>query len=100
MDSIKIGPLRYKVRECEELKADDGRGMYAELDCPKSEIRLWAAITEDHRPVTLWHEALHAILIQAGMEKLSGNEQVISVLSHGIVQVLQDNPEMVKVGDG
>jgi hypothetical protein len=32
--------------------------------------------------------------MQAGMRKLAHNEQLMTILSFGVVQVLQDNPEM------
>ena len=43
--------------------------------------------------VTLWHEAIHAILHQhsTNLTEVGDEEQRIDMLAHGIYQILQDN---------
>jgi len=74
--------------------------LYGEIDYVACQIRICTEPSEEHRLPTYWHEALHAILTHATMHKQSGNEQLIAILANGIVQVLQDNPEMGKVANG
>lgn len=40
--------------------------------------------------VVIWHEAVHAILTHASIDH---TEQMVETLAHGIIQLLQDNPE-------
>lgn len=43
---------------------------------------------------TLWHEALHAILFLGGIKQ--HDDQMLDVLARGIIQLMSQNPEMVK----
>jgi len=42
--------------------------------------------------IILWHEIIHVILYQAGLQEVKNHEQLADALSHGIDQVLRDNP--------
>jgi len=45
----------------------------------------------------LTHELLHAIANMTGCTAFNDDEQTIEALSHTLVQVLQDNPELTKL---
>jgi len=97
MDNIRVGPLRYKVVELPIVKSEDGRDLYGEIDYVERKIRISTAQPEAARLPTYWHEVIHGILAQAAMHKQNNNEQLVTILANGIVQVLQDNPEMSEV---
>ena len=94
MDSMKVGPIRYDVVERPGLKGDNGEAIHGAVDHGTCVIELSLDTPERRRFVTRWHEGLHIVLTQAGMRKYSHNEALLTVLSFGIAQILQDNPEM------
>lgn len=88
---IKIGPTRFQITVIENLRDPrndeslDGHILYGE-----SRIYLNAKLGDQSRRQTLWHEILHAVLVQAGVQE--HDEQQIDALAYGVVGVLQDNP--------
>jgi hypothetical protein len=88
---VKIGPLLYEVTEEARVANESlwGQIVYAE-----AKIELNPGMTAQHRRITLWHEVLHGMLIQGGIRE--HDERILDVLAHGIVGVLQDNPELAK----
>ena len=59
-----------------------------------AKIGVAAGTSEQVLPAVLIHELIHAILDQAGVTKQ--DEQMVIALSYGLVQMLQDNPELVE----
>lgn len=55
------------------------------------EIRVGMPIAREWQ--TVWHEVMHAIFDNAAFE-IDNEEQVIEIVSNGIVQVLRDNPRL------
>jgi len=88
---VKVGPVTYQVRE--EARTAIG-GHYGSIVHSESLITLTPGMGIVFQEITLWHEMLHAIMLNAGMREQ--DETLILALSHGIVQVLQDNPELVE----
>ena len=97
MLTLRIGPFDYAVDIVEDLKNDDGDGLYGEMVYSTRRIRVMTDQPADQRLATLWHEVLHALLEHAARE-VKDAEAVVRVLSHGIAQVLRDNPE-IRGGD-
>ena len=89
---VQIGPINYAVVMVDELAGDTGP-LHGDFDPSKCRIRLDAGDNPQRQHQTLWHEVLHAILHSAGIRE-GHDEQQIEALSHGIVQVLRDNPEL------
>jgi hypothetical protein len=91
VDSIKIGPVRYRVEIVEDLKGEEGEELHGHIEDATRTIRLNTKAPDDGRYVTTWHEIIHAL------ESLYGlilTEQDINILATSITQVLQDNPGM------
>jgi hypothetical protein len=89
---IQIGPIAYDVIAVPELCGSTGP-LYGDINFGKCRIRINADDAPQIQLVTLWHEVLHGILRQAAIE--DHNEQVIDALSHGLIQVLRDNPDLI-----
>jgi hypothetical protein len=89
---IRIGPVVYKVVKVKEL-ADAPGLLHGDINYGRCRIRLSADDDPQLRYVTLWHEALHGILHAAGIEE--HDEPTIIALSHGIAQIIKDNPELI-----
>lgn len=104
IDCLKIGSLTYTVKEKRDLVGRNKEGertwLHGDVRYRKQRIRVERRLPEDKKVVTLWHEAIHAILEQAGINDES--EQLVIALSYGLVSLIQDNPALVKmtVGNG
>jgi len=87
---VKVGPMTYTVMNVEDLRQGD-----QSLDgcCKNStcEIFLDAGLCDQAARVTLWHEIMHVILMQAGLCEVM-TEQLCEVMAHGVMDVLEDNP--------
>lgn len=87
---VKIGPVLYEVKEETRLVDEQmfGQIRYTEL---LIEMRPYVALSMQE--ITLWHEMLHGLLLQGGIRE--HDERILDVLAHGIVALLQDNPNLV-----
>ena len=92
--SIVIGPLTYKIEEISDLY-HKGTAIFGFFNPTNVVIQIEKDIPGQRRLITLWHEILHAILNHADRGDVDDN--VISTLGFGVVQVLQANPFL---GDG
>lgn len=50
---------------------------------------------EQHMCVTLWHEILHAVVQNAGLE-MKNEEEVVRAISTGVYQIIADNKGMFR----
>jgi hypothetical protein len=89
-EKIRIGGVDYKITETENLNNGE-RMLYGEIDFEQSTIKL-APQNQDHqhKSITLWHEILHGIIKNAGLD-IKNEEQIVDALSKGVYMVLQDN---------
>lgn len=87
---IRIGAIDYDVREVISLRNDDDERLDGQIDYVECVIRTVVSCSEQMRRVILWHEILHGILTQAGIEEQP--EALIDVIAYGVTQVLRDNP--------
>lgn len=95
---VKIGGMRYRVRMIDDLHTvnSDGRkaSLIGHILYSIGEIRVASGLSEDVQRATVWHELLHGILEQAGIDDES--EQIIRVLGYGLVDVIRANPHLVE----
>lgn len=92
---IKIGPIVFKVLELEEVWVD-GESLWGHITFAESEIRVKKSLRDDPKQATLLHEVIHGILESTGHREAAKNEGVVGALSHGLLQVLRDNPEFIR----
>lgn len=90
---IQIGPILYKVVKVKELACETGM-LHGDINYGRCRIRLCADDDPQRQHQTLWHEILHGILHAAGIRD-DHDEQQIEAISHGIVQVIKDNPDLI-----
>jgi len=91
--SILIGPIEYCLKEVSGLRStQDHTEILGEMDPTECFIRVEADIPSQRKQVTLWHEIIHAILAQAQRRDVS--DEVVGVVSFGIVEVLRRNPAL------
>lgn len=99
IEHIQIGPVRYAVREKDDLHTVDGEGKKEWLNghvvYSDAEIRVNHEMARDVKVACLWHEAIHALLYNAGQDGVP--EAAVRALGYGIVQLIRDNPELMRM---
>jgi hypothetical protein len=87
-DSVKIGHMRATVTQ------DASLPHYGLSDYGKAEITLQAGIDGCLQFETLFHEIAHFAAWNAGIKLTPKNHQHIDVIMSGLLQALQDNPQL------
>ena len=99
LKTLKIGPMRYDVTEKQDLHTVDEQGvkrfLHGHIVYDALEIRVNADQAAERKIVTLWHEAIHGLCANAGID--DEDEQVVIALGFGLVQLVRDNPELVRL---
>ena len=89
-DTLKIGPLVYRITEIPELKSeDDKRYLFGNILYEQQEVRLEANMTPIRKRMTLIHEALHGIVDMRG---LNLSENAVISLGVALYELIRDNP--------
>jgi len=91
--SVVVGGIRYSVRRIKNLSAGEQK-LDGHINYGRAIIEIEDDIDDQVAIETLWHEIIHAILVQAGQSKISKNEMAIEALAYGIAQVITDNPRL------
>ena len=92
-DSVRISGAEYKVETVENLR-DASRQLGGRIDFSDCKIYLSSTDCQSHefRCIVLWHEILHGIIEDRGLElEEELEEKLCEALSRGIYQLLQDN---------
>ena len=96
---LQIGPIPYTVAEVVKLIGLDADGANTYLNgrvkYQECRIEIEAELPPDKKVAAVIHEALHAILEQAGIAGES--EPTIIALGYGLLALLRDNPELVQL---
>lgn len=96
LEHLRIGVITYRIQEVLKLNGINAEGtgmdwLNGRVRCEKALIEVESELPDDVKRVALLHEAMHAILEQAGIEH---SEQVIIALSYGVLALLNDNPSL------
>ncbi len=95
LDAIRqldIGGYPYQVELVDgDIHDDDdeNQNLAGEVNYSELRIRLDSRLPEPLRKSVLLHEALHALLYQAG--RTEDNEQIVMALGYGITMLLRHN---------
>lgn len=96
IEKIRIGCLEYTIKLVDKLVDDEDQPIYGQVAYDACEIRIWKELDPQSKQATLWHEIIHAILVNAGYVG-EHDEQMVSAIAHGIYDVLIDNIDLTKV---
>lgn len=91
MIHIKIGAMFYALKVIPNLVDDDGTALEGHIKPESGELLLSADNPEQSQFFTLWHEALHGIEYNHGLDL---GEPLIDTLASAIMEILADNPCM------
>lgn len=97
LKSLKIGAITYTVNTVDDLHRLDADGrkqwLHGHILHADAEIRIANDQAAEVKVATLWHEAVHGILNQAGIDEHP--EQIVIALGYGLMQLIRNNPELV-----
>lgn len=103
LKSLKIGAIRYGVSEKANLHSFNGEGEKQFLDGHikhgAAKIYIDKEINPQVKIAVILHEAIHGILVGTALDE-EVSEKAITALGYGIMALLQDNPELVKMVTG
>jgi hypothetical protein len=86
---IKIGGLDYTMILMRALKDPNNKDLWGAVDFSSSSIQVEENMNYQLRGVTFWHEILHIMFEQGGLEK---SETTLDVLAYSMYQLMQSNP--------
>lgn len=103
ISQLKIGYSTIAVNEVAAIEKIDGD--YGEFDSDKKTISINKELDTTDKINTLIHEILHAILWERGVagsggvleEKESEEENIVFNIGNGLVQLIQDNPQIINL---
>ena len=91
---LVVGTITYEIWRTDCIDGDDS--LMANIDHVGAKICVVSDATPAAANVAVWHEAVHAILHQAGFQGGSiDQEAVVQALGYGIPRLLSENPEMM-----
>ncbi len=91
---VKVGPLTYRMQEVTEEMLGDG--VMGHESFRTGTISILATLEPVFKQESLWHELLHIIAEQHNIDL---NEGQIDALATGVMQVIQDNPDLLGLDD-
>ena len=93
IDTVRIGPIDYEVRENPELGLDGD--VAGRVSIGVSRIEIDPHTEPQRRAFVLLHEVVHAILIHGQVDLGEDEESVVDVMALGFLAFLRDNPGLV-----
>lgn len=95
-EKIKIGCSNITIEVVDRIIEDDTEYL-GDFDFGLRKIRISKNQSEDSKIETFLHEILHGILIERDVNIDSeGADLICNALSRGVIQLIQDNPELLK----
>jgi len=92
---VRVGGVHYRVVVEEEIENEDGVEILGQHDYGRLQLRLSLAADPEVRPFVLFHEVLHACITVCGGDS-HREEALVTGLAHSLLQVLRENPDLVR----
>ena len=83
--------IDYAVDIVALLEDDERNEIFGQTSYDECVIRILGRLAPQAKIATLWHEIIHAILVEAGFTG-DHSEQMVSAIAHGVLGVLKNNP--------
>lgn len=105
-DSVTVGPMTYKILECEQIPdsvGSDGRHylIWGMKQSYEGLISILENATEQRKAFVLMHEIVHAMMDDANAtvpEEIE--ETVVDILAREIVDLIRQNPALITYYQG
>jgi len=93
--NIKIGWRNYTIEYGEERRDEKGNLLNGEIDYTNHIIYIDKNIVDNkEKIITFLHETVHGILYSQGHLKWAENEELVSAISEGWFQLIEDNTKL------
>ena len=97
IDSVKIDSVVYDIVVTDKTIVVDGRECKGSIDYNKNIIKIADFLGEGQSKVTLMHEIVHGMAFERGIKfDGTGEETIVDELGKAMLQVMRDNPILVK----
>lgn len=94
---VKIGPVDYAIEVVDNLHYHDSEDrrqlLHGQVLFNAAEIKIDSDQSDRIKCMVIWHEALHALLYQAGIDGVT--EETVRMLGYALPGFIQDNPELM-----
>jgi hypothetical protein len=94
-DKVKIGCYEYEVTQQSEPLILDAHEMCGVISYENNTIRLNNKRSAQRIEQTFWHEVIHGICYDRGLE-INDDENVVEELAKGFYQFIKDNKQIFK----
>jgi hypothetical protein len=91
LKELKVGPIVFAISMEEAPKDEFDDGLYGQVNFGKSILRLDKDLDPRFLRTTLWHEIVHVIFEQTGIDQ---DESMVNRIAYALAQVLDDNPQL------
>ena len=98
IESVMIDAVRYKVEMADGplyIAGNEAAG-YTDFNVGRIELRREAAESNGGARL-LMHEVIHALMFERGLKEDIYNEQVVDTVAAGVVNLIRQNPELVRL---
>lgn len=91
---VNVQGIPYRVQKCDELTSD-GQAMDGVVTHSEALIQIDSGMALEVEKRTLWHEIIHAMFKAQGHGAYRVDEDLITAIENGVVQLIKDNWELV-----
>jgi Zn-dependent peptidase ImmA (M78 family) len=92
-DFLKLGWRKYKIELGEHRSGKElMSSLYGEIAYEDNKIYIYQQLDHDNQCVTLLHEIIHWIFYNSGQPQFRNNEELVTMLSENLYQVIKENP--------
>lgn len=92
---VVVGSRIYRIVDMDDLYVSRSKRQ-GEVNFAHGEIAIWGHLRGPSVAETLLHELFHCCYYSGDLEDDDTEEKTVSVLSHQMIQVMRDNPELIR----
>ncbi len=96
-ESVMVDAVRYAIMRVKEPLLLEGRECNAMVEYNTAQIKILEGrnIGDGNKAKLLMHEIVHALLFERGMSEAAANEDLVSELAAGFVNLVRANPQLM-----
>ena len=98
---VRIGPIDYDLVEVDRLLDSGGTSkLSGHIKYTQTSVEIEVGLSEQAKVQTIWHEIIHGILTQSGLNEQSNDERLVEILANGVMSAVRDNAWLVSPKGG
>lgn len=100
-DKVRVGAIDYAVTQVAGLTDDppadgsDPPALLGKVSFTHMTIKVDADMPPRMKAAVLWHETVHALLYQHGIDLGCDEERIVTALGYALTQLVRDNPALM-----